>query len=230
MRRTALALVLGITALSSCSSDNNGPGGGTTLTVQQRTALTTALLANGSLGAEAAAFAPFALSQLQEAGTMGDYTAVGIQVKYNITAGGETQSGIISSITGWQGLNASAQTVDKIIAASQFSTGSTFPTSGTSTFDTDAALGSYFDRSTTSNYLATGGTFNLTGASFGGGNTSCNQSSGGITITCSYSTGTMTGSFGFDAARQTGTGATTFSQPSTSFDLPAVRLTISITQ
>lgn len=230
MRRTALALALGITALSSCSSDSSGPNGGTTLTAQQRTALTTALVANGSLGSAAAAFAPFALSQLQQAGTMGAYTAVGLQVKYNITAGGQTESGIISSITGWQGLNASAQTVDKIIAASQFSTGSTFPTSGTATFGTDAALGSYFDRSSTSNYLATAGTFNLTGASFGGSNTSCNQTSGGVTITCSYSTGTMTGSFGFDASRQTGTGATTFSQPSTSFDLPAVRLTISFTQ
>ena len=60
--------------------------------------------------------------------------------------------------------------------------------------------------------------------------TNCNSSSGGVTVTCSYSTGTMTGSFGFTADRLNGTGAATFDQAVTNFELPAVRVTISITQ
>lgn len=231
MRFRAFALTCGIAAsVAACGSDNNGPSGSVDLTAQQTAALSAALVSNGTLGSEAAAFAPFALSQLQSAGSFSGYDAVGVQVNYTVTAGGTTQSGVMSSIIGWQGLNASAQTVDKIIAASQFSTGGTFPSTVTGSFANSGTIGSYYDRSTASNYLATTGTFNITAATFDGSSKSCDSSSGGITVTCSYSTGTMTGSFGFSADRANGSGPATFDQAVTSFELPAVRVTISITE
>ncbi|MGE5090630.1 MAG: hypothetical protein ACM3OH_00520 [Bacillota bacterium] len=231
MRFSAFAFTCAIAAsVAACGSDNNGPSGSVDLTAQQTAALSAALVSNGTLGSEAAAFAPFALSQLQSAGSFSGYDAVGVQVNYTVTAGGTTQSGVMSSIIGWQGLNASAQTVDKIIAASQFSTGGTFPSTVTGSFANSGTIGSYYDRSTASNYLATTGTFNITAATFDGSSKSCDSSSGGITVTCSYSTGTMTGSFGFSADRANGSGPATFDQAVTSFELPAVRVTISITE
>ena len=231
MRFRTFAFTCAIAAsVAACGSDNNGPDGSVDLTAQQTAALSAALVSNGTLGSEAAAFAPFALSQLQSAGSFSGYDAVGVQVNYTVSASGTTQSGVMSSIIGWQGLNASAQTVDKIIAASQFSTGGTFPSTVTGSFANSGTIGSYYDRSTASNYLATTGTFNITGATFDGGSKSCDSSGGGITVTCSYSTGTMTGSFGFSADRANGTGPATFDQAVTSFELPAVRLTISITE
>ena len=231
MRFSAFAFTCAIAAsVAACGSDNNGPSGSVDLTAQQTAALSAALVSNGTLGSEAAAFAPFALSQLQSAGSFSGYDAVGVQVNYTVTAGGTTQSGVMSSIIGWQGLNASAQTVDKIIAASQFSTGGTFPSTVTGSFANSGTIGSYYDRSTASNYLATTGTFNITAATFDGSSKSCDSSSGGITVTCSYSTGTRTGSFGFSADRANGSGPATFDQAVTSFELPAVRVTISITE
>lgn len=231
MRFKAFALACATAAsVAACGSDNNGPNGSVDLTAQQTAALSAALVSNGALGSEAAAFAPFALSQLQSAGSFSGFDAVGVQVNYTVTSGGSTQSGVMSSIIGWQGLNASAQTVDKIIAASQFSTGGTFPSTVTGSFANSGTIGSYYDRSTASNYLASTGTFNITSATFSGGTTSCNSSAGGITVTCSYATGTMDGSFGFSADRTNGTGAATFDQAVTSFSLPAVRVTISITE
>jgi hypothetical protein len=229
MRIKALALVCGLAVVAACGSDNNGPDGSTDLSSEETTALTQALVTNGSLGAGAAAFAPFALSQLQSSGKMGDYDAVGVQVNYTVTVSGQTTSGVLSSIIGWQGLNTTAHTADKIIAASQSSTGGTFPGSITSTFGTAATIGSYYELSTASNYVATTGTFNLTAASFGTDTHGCNSSSGGVTVTCSYSTGTMTGSFAFEADKFNGSGSATFSQPTTQFNLPALRVTITIT-
>jgi hypothetical protein len=231
MRLKAFAFTCAITAsVAACGSDNNGPSGSVDLTAQQTAALSAALISNGTLGSEAAAFAPFALSQLQSAGSFSGYDAVGVQVNFTVTTGGTTQSGVMSSIIGWQGLNASGQTVDRIIAASQLSTGGTFPSTVTGSFGSSGTIGSYYDRSTASNYLATTGTFNIAGATFAGSSRSCDSSSGGITVTCSYSTGTMTGSFGFSADRANGTGPATFDQAVTSFELPAVRVTISITE
>ena len=230
MRSRILALSCGVAMFAAaCGSDNNGPDGSVDLTEQQTAALTTALVTNGALGAAAAGFAPFALTQLQSAGSFAGYDAVGVQVNYTVSSGGTSQSGVFSSIIGWQGLNASAQTVDKIIAASQFSTGGTFPSTISGSFDQSGTIGSYYDRSTASNYLASTGTFNVTGADFGTGTTNCNSSSGGVTVTCSYSTGTMTGSFGFTADKLNGTGEATFDQAVTNFELPAIRVTISIT-
>lgn len=231
MRFKSFALTCAIAAsVAACGSDSNGPAGSVDLTAQQTAALSAALVSNGALGSEAAAFAPFALSQLQSAGSFAGYDAVGVQVNYTVSSGGTTQSGVMSSIIGWQGLNASAQTVDKILAASQFSTGGTFPATVTGSFANSGTIGSYYDRSTASNYLASTGTFNITSATFDGSTKSCDSSGGGITVTCSYATGTMTGSFGFTADRANGTGPATFDQAVTTFDLPAVRVTISITE
>jgi hypothetical protein len=227
MRIKALALTCALAAIAACGSDN-GPSGSTSLSASETAALTAALTTNGALGSEAAAFAPFALSQVHTAGTFGSYDAVGVEVNYTVTAGGQSQSGVFSGIVGWQGLNTSAQTVDKIITASQFSTGGSFPATIAGTVGVNGVVGSYYDRSTASNYLASSGTFNLTASTFGSGTTSCNSSSGGVTVTCSYSTGTMTGNFGFSADKANGTGDATFTQATTNFDLPAVRITITI--
>ncbi len=231
MRIAAIAVSLGVVALVACSSDSNGPTSGS-LSAQDAAALSTALVSSGSLGADAAGFAPAALTQLRSVGTIGAYDAVAVQVQYTYTIGATSQSGVISSVIGWQGLNTSAQTVDKILAASNYTASGTFPATETATFGSSGAIGSYYDRTTQTSYLANGGTFTVTGATFGGSSTNCNQSSGGFTATCSYSTGTMTGSFDFTADKvgATGTGAAAFTQPSTTFDLPAVRLTISVTQ
>ena len=92
MRLRILALSCGVAAFAAaCGSDNNGPDGSIDLTAQQTAALTTALVSNGALGTTAAAFAPFALSQLHSAGSFGGYDAVGVQVNYTISASGVSQ-------------------------------------------------------------------------------------------------------------------------------------------
>ena len=89
MRFSAFAFTCAIAAsVAACGSDNNGPSGSVDLTAQQTAALSAALVSNGTLGSEAAAFAPFALSQLQSAGSFSGYDAVGVQVNYTVTAGG----------------------------------------------------------------------------------------------------------------------------------------------
>ena len=228
MRIKLLGLACGIAALASCA-ESTAPREPTDLTTQQTAALAVTLLSNGALDSEAAIVVPFALSQLHEAGTIGEYSAVGVQVNYNYTIGTETHSGVISSIVGWRGLDASTQ---KLIIATQKSNSSTFPTSSKVTFDNDAGIGLHFDRATGSSYSATSGDFNLPAAAFGAGTMPCSPTqayNGVLPATCNYTTGTMTGDFGFTASRATGTGAPTFTQPSTPFEIPAVRVTVSFT-
>lgn len=229
MRTSLIGLAGSMMVLASCS-DSNGPVDTIELTPDQPGALAVALVSHDALGPDGVGFAAYALSPVREAGIMGEYTAVGIQVNYHYTytVPGVTHSGTFSSIVGWQGLDPSAATVDRIIAATQFSNSSTFPDSGSVAFGDGASLGSYVDGATGSGYTATSGGFRLTAATFAGTPTSCDQQVlSPIPVTCSYTTGTMTGSFDFTASRTSGGGALTFTQPTTSFELPAIRVTIS---
>lgn len=229
MRFYPVGLACGMVLLASCS-DSNGPVDTIDLTQDQTAALSLALVADGALGPDGVGFAWYALAPVRTAGSMGDYTAIGIQVNYTYTdtVPGQTHTGTVSSIIGWQGLDAAASTVGRIIAATQLSSSPAFPGSGRVEFGDGASVGSYVDAATGSGYTATAGNLDLTGATFTGTLRSCKQGRlTGVVVACSYTTGTMTGDFGFTASRITGGGALTFTQPATPFELPAIRVTIS---
>jgi hypothetical protein len=254
MRTKAFGLLLGAAfTLSACGGDSTSSGGGD-LSSSEAQALTTALISSGAVGTEAAAFAPFVFTQLRQTGTMtvdaaaqaaagisrdialsvhsaaGDYQAVGVQVKMSETFQGTTSSGVYSGVFGWNGLNTSASpaTVDHAISAGAFEdAGTTFPSSGSIDLSQGGSA-SYYDRATGSSYFANSGTVSLTSASFSGSTTNCGGTYQGTTVDCSYTKGTMKGSFNFTADRVQGTGPDTYTQATTSFDVPAVRFTIDV--
>ncbi len=229
MRKLMLAMAAGcVLALGACG-DDTGPGGD--LDEQEQQALIQALATEGLLP-------PFALipfgPMMGEAdlGTMGDFTAVGSQVKITLVDGENTEVFVYTGITGWAGLDAGANTVDQAITVFQTSTGGTFPTTIDADIPGEDASAFYFDRATDSHYLpGTGGVFRMTSSSFGA-TEDCPDvpgNSGPIVISdCRIATGTMAGSFDFTASRIDGTGPETHTQANTSYDLPAVQLSITL--
>lgn len=229
MRKTLMGLATGAVLVLAACGDGNDPGG--ELDEQEQAALVQALAAEGILDAGAAvAFGP--LLGESEVGSFGDFAAVASQVK--ITAITEEGSNTITTVgvTGWNGLNTGNNTVAEALSVIAFEETGTFP----GTVDADIGGGSaaafYFDGATDSHYYpGTGGLFAMTGASFGG-TTDCPNIPDdipGIEITeCRFATGTMQGSFDFEADRIDGSGPETFTQANTSYDLPAVQLSMTI--
>ncbi|MBA2626566.1 MAG: hypothetical protein H0U85_00985 [Gemmatimonadales bacterium] len=229
------ALMLTCAALIGCGSDN-GPGG-TTLSTQERGALLGALEKAGLLETGAGAYANFVFAQLRSYGTVSlagatpaAFSATGLQIKLVVTgAPADDNTFVASGLVGWTGLNIGTQTVDQAVSVGFFNhgAGADFPTSATASIGSGNGDGSFYIRATNSTYIATDGELTLTSASFGG-SSSCRDvpTVPNIPYTCRVSTGTMQGSFSFNATRERGTGAATFSQPLTTFDVPAVRITL----
>jgi hypothetical protein len=238
------ALVVAAVAAVGCGGDDGGGGGG--LSVQEKQALATALATSGALsGSPAAAFAPFALAVINEIGSMGppqiaatlsaqvqaavaaarsgSYEgAFGIDAVFSLDIQGQQNSGYLRGVVGWNGLNASAQTVDELVTAMLVGIGTTPAPDGTYPIGGGTAFATYWDG--VNAYFADAGDVEVN-ASFGGSSTDCSQSSPPYTITCSYRVGTMTGDFLFSASGEGGD----YSQPAVAYSLPAVRITLTIT-
>lgn len=237
IRKLTAVLAIGAVLGMGACGDEGGSGG--ELDAEEQAALITALAEGGAFGFNFAAplVLTSQLSQDADVGTLGDFAAIGGQslltVDFPGTENDETL--VFTSVTGWTNLDAGARTVDTAVWASVISSTSSYPNSidGAVMVDDDA-FGGYWERSTGSRYLANSGEgqFTLSSASFGSANDCENLPNlgSGITITeCSIATGTLQGDFDFVADRFAGTGVATFTQPNIAYDVPAARLTLTLT-
>ena len=229
MRKFMLAMAAACTLTLAACGDDNGPGGD--LDEQEQAALIQALGTEGMLAPFAAI--PFG-PMLGEAdiGTMGEFSAVASQVKITLINGAGTQTFIYTGITGWQGLDAGKHTVERAVSLFHTEAGGTFPATIDADIPGDNAAAFFFDGTTDSHYYpGESGVFRVTGASFGS-TSDCPDvpgSVGAVVLSdCRAATGTMTGNFDFTADRVDGTGPDTHTQANTSFELPAVQLSITL--
>lgn len=246
-KRLAAIAALAVLA-AACSKDSSGPGG-TTLSTQQKTAITTALTnMDASTGAGIGVYGAVAVNLLNQAGSLGAGSAAAVNAAISASLNGirattyegavgiqivvsdattPANSGTITAVIGWDGLNTSAQTVSEIVFAGVIADGATPPSNGTYSFAATSSpfgLGLYFNRTTASYYEAITGGFTLSSASFSGGGTNCSQQG----VTCNYVLGSMGGSMQFGASLVAGTGPATYTQSTVTFaSLPAVRITLS---
>jgi outer membrane murein-binding lipoprotein Lpp len=244
------ASVLAVGMLAGCSSDN---GGTQDLTQADKTALTNAL-ANTDFGPLAA----YVVQVVGKVGTLDASTvnaafhtaidralslnvagtqasayegAVGIAIQFDLNAQGLAETGWFYGVFGWNGINTSTNTVDNWVIVGGTGTEGSLPSSASGTVENGDVFAEY--ASGTTYYLAeadvpgTSGTATVSASSFSG-STDCSASQSGITVDCSYATGTMNGNFQFTAMSAA---QATYTQSAVTFtSLPAVRMTISVTQ
>ena len=227
MRKLMLAAACAL-SLAACG-DDNGPGGD--LDEQEQAALIQALGTEGMIAPFAAI--PFG-PMLGEAdiGTMGEFSAVASQVKITLVSAEGTETFVYTGITGWQGLDAGAKTVEKALSIFHTAAGGTFPATIDAEIPGEGASAFFFDGTTDSHYFpGEAGVFRMTGSSFGAAS-DCPDlpgSVGAVVLSdCRVATGTMAGHFDFTADRVDGTGPDSHTQANTSFDLPAVQLSITL--
>lgn len=221
-------LLAGALAIGACG-DNNEPGGA--LDEQEQAALVNALAQAGMIGFEGTAAFGALVGQATEIGTMGNYSALASQSMITVNIEGTpSETYVFSGLFGWSDLDAGANTVAEAIALQVFQDIDEFPSSIDETVDGDV-IARYFLGESNSQYVATSGDFTMTASGFGGFQDCPDLPEDDEffeVVTCRYAFGTMEGNFAFDANRITGTGPATFSQPSQSFDLPALRLELEI--
>jgi hypothetical protein len=252
LRRGMTGLLMAVALLAGCDDDdNNGPSGnGTQLTAEERAALATAFTNTGLIpnDPEFAQLYSLLLGGIQSYGTMtvpaslragatsgirlakvsGEYDATAIQYLFDISINGEPFfQGLSAGIVAWSGLDVAAETVDDWISIGGGDDASTeFPEtiSGTVPDDVDAA---YYLDATETLYEGISGSASITATSFSGSPVDCSVEIPTIgTLTCSYLYGSQEGDFDFVAAPVFTEGENvTFA--STSYDLPAVRVTLS---
>jgi hypothetical protein len=237
----AAMLAMGV----ACGDDDGGPGD---LTNAEKTALAEALASTefgglaayvvqvvGEIGTLDAAGATSAVNaaltkamSLSSTGSLAaSYEgAVGIAVEFEEEFEGEVFTGWFYGVFGWNDINTSTSSVGEWVLVGGFGEGGTLPSSASGTIEDGDVFAEYALNDVF--YFGTAGEASVSAGSFSG-NTDCSVSEQGITVDCSYSTGTMNGSFDFAAERVTGTG--TYTQtPITFSGLPALRMTLSITQ
>lgn len=239
------AMTLALVVASACG-DDNGPGGGD-LSQAEKTALANALASTefgglasyvvqvvGRVGTLDAAGATSAVNaaltnalSLSSTGALSAAYegAVGIAIQFDYNVQGEILQGWFYGVFGWNGINASAGTVDEWVLVGGFGEGTTLPTSASGTIEDFDVFADYSNNDVL--YSGTSGEASVSSSSFSG-NTDCSASQPGITVDCRYSVGTMNGNFEFVATRVVGTG--TYTQTPIEFtNLPALRMTLSIT-
>lgn len=226
-----IRLTAGLVAMMLIGACGNETGSGGALDDQEAAALVQALTTAGiPVGGSAFVLSP--VFGEAEIGTIGDYDGIGTQVE--LTTVDETGTHTVSwiGVVGWTGFDAGARTVEEAIGAMFLDVTGAFP----ATFAGDVADGDVitfaYDAATSSNYYpGDAGTFSMTGASFGSASDcpTVPPLGGGISITeCEVRTGTMQGSVGFTAGLTTGTGDPTFTLAETAYDLPAVRVSMTV--
>jgi hypothetical protein len=238
-------MTLALVVAAGCG-DDNGPAGGD-LSQSEKTALVEALASTdfgtlaafvvdavGQIGTLDAAGATSAvnaaLTKAMSLSSTGSVAAsyegaVGIAVEFEEEFNGEVFTGWFYGVFGWNDINTATSSVGEWVLVGGFGEGTALPSSASGTIESgdvfvDYALNDVF-------YIGTSGEAAVSG-NFSG-NTDCSVSQSGITVDCSFSTGTMNGSFDFEAQQVSGTG--TYTQtPITFSGLPAIRMTLIITQ
>ncbi len=209
-------------ALGACGDDDNGPNGDT-LSAQEQAALLQALSSKGVIAPGAIGAISPLLSEAQ-VGSMGRFATVGSQVKITLVDGGSSTTSVFTSVTGWDGLDVGAKTVDSAITVAAIAEGQgTFPTTVSAEIEEGDAFASYFDGSNT--FLAESGQFSVTSSSFGATEDCPNVQTGNGITSCRIAFGTMSGNFDFTASSASDDD---YSRGNTSFSVPAVQLSITL--
>lgn len=209
-------------AVGACGDDDNGPNGDT-LSAQEQAALLQAL-SSKNVFAPSAALALSPLLSEAEVGAMGDFATVGSQVKLTLVDGSTTTTSVITSVTGWAGLDVGGKTVDSALTvASVMVDQGTFPSVIDADLGTDQGFATYFDGTDT--FFGESGVFQVSGSSFGGTDNCPNVQIGNGITSCRIATGTMSGNFDFSAQSSSDD---TYSRGNTSFSVPAVQLSITL--
>jgi len=239
------ALTLALVVAAACG-DDNGPGAGD-LSQAEKTALANALASTefgglaayvvqvvGQVGTLDAAGATSAVNaaltnamSLSSTGALAAAYegAVGIAILFDYNIQGDVFQGWFYGVFGWNGINASAGTVDEWVLVGGFGEDAFLPTSASGTIEDLDVFADYSNNNLL--YTGTSGEASVSSSSFSG-NTDCSASQQGITVDCSYSVGQMNGNFEFVATRVGGTG--TYTQTPIEFtNLPALRMTLTIT-
>ncbi len=255
-RARLLRIPLMLLALAVACDDDDDPAGPDpnetgSLSQAEAATLAAAITASGALDPETAPVVALALAEIREHGTVtfalpgvrnanlqsalrrigGDYDAVGFQAVITMTVGGDPLPPTVATgIFAWTGIDPVGGTVDEFLIAVAAEEGpSAPPASGSAAVavDGDAEV-TYYEDATGSAYEGTAGTFTWSDAAFSGSSGDCSTTIGDEDVDCSFLEGDLSGSLGFDAALVFGTGDPTLSVASTSFDLPALRFTITI--
>jgi hypothetical protein len=252
LRRGITGLFMAGALLAGCDDDdNNGPSQtGTELTTEEKAALTTAFTDTGLIPDDPA-LAPLyglllggiqrydvitvpaslragATSGVRMAKVSGEYDATAVQYLFDISVNGEQVfQGLSAGIVAWSGLDVSAETIDDWISIGGADDAATeFPEtiSGTVPEEVNAA---YYLVATETLYEGISGSASITASSFSGSPVDCTVSIPTVgTLECSYQYGSQEGDFDFVAAPVFTEGENvTFA--STSYDLPAVRVSLS---
>ncbi|HET7604047.1 MAG TPA: hypothetical protein VFK36_13570, partial [Gemmatimonadales bacterium] len=138
--------------------------------------------------------------------------------------GGTPETSVMTSVTGWDGLDVGAKTVDSAFSVASILVDQvTFP----STVDSDLSSGddfaSYFDGTDT--FFAESGAFHVTSTSFGATDDCPNIPIGNGITACRIAFGTMSGDFDFAAKSASDDD---YTRANTSFSVPAVQLSITV--
>jgi hypothetical protein len=234
--------VLAIGTIAGCGSDS---GSTSTLSQADKTALTQALTNTefgglaayvvqvvGKIGKMDAATVNDAITtafdkalSLSTVGVQGNAYegAVGIAIEYDELG----QTGWFYGVIGWNGINTSTNTVDEIVLVGGLGESGTLPSSASGTVESGNVLAFY--ETPGHSYFGLTGTATVNSSSFSG-STNCGASSQGYTVVCTYSTGTMDGNFLFTAQSDDAT-PLDYTQPEVTFSsLPAVKITLQVTQ
>lgn len=150
----------------------------------------------------------------------------GISVTFDVTTETQNTSGFMTGVIGWNGLSTSTNTVDELVMAALFGLETPTLTEGTATLESGEAFGVYWDGAQT--FFGTSGTVDLEPTTFAGSTGDCSTTAPGFTVTCAYQVGTMSGGFEFSAVSAE---ETAYEQSPISFtNLPAVQVTVTVTQ
>jgi hypothetical protein len=251
-RGMLVALASAGVLLSGCGDDdNNGPdSNGTQFTAAEKQALSAAFvntglipdnpeagqlygLLLGGITSYGTITVPAALreapaSGLRLANLTGEFDATGLQYIFDISVNGEPAfQGLSAGIVAWSGLNVEAETIDDWISiGATDETATTFPDQVSGVVPEDVSA-EYYVAATQTLYEGISGNASITSSSFGSSTTDCTITIPTVgTLNCTYKYGSMQGAFDFVGQPVIGEGANvTFA--STSYDLPAVRVTLS---
>jgi hypothetical protein len=226
--RKVMAVMAAAAALLGGCGDSNGPGDA--LTPDERATLVAALGSSGLIGETGPLTFGSVIGQAGELGTIGELAASGFQIHITLTGALETEA-VSSGVLAWAGLNAGTGTVETALTTGAIQDLSAFPATIDIGIGTGVGIGNHYIRATGSTYLGVAGNFSMTSASFGSMADCPNIPPAvvGFAITsCRFAPGMMEGSFEFEASRILGAGPTTFTQPATAYDVPAVRLELVI--
>ncbi len=229
MRAGLLLTVSAAGLLASGCGEGTGPG--EAMTAEEEAALIEALGSAGLIAAAGPLTFGAVVAQADELGTAGGQAAVGYQMQLVFT-GGLVAEAVSTGVLGWTGLDTGARTVATAFNASVLRPELGFPMTLDEQIGGSApGSGIHYIKSSGSIYLADTGTFTMSSGTFGA-MADCpdlpDPIEGFAVTACRYATGTMAGSFDFDATLITGSGAGSFSQPQTAFDVPAVRVELVI--